>query len=307
MRETKKARLVWEREFQWTDEIFWQLLVDFRLYQFCKAAEHPQSPQATEKAIQKPLKMHVGTQRPSTNPGMLQFFKRHGVDHCCGWPPPEEGRPRRDWKFEEVAQQKDLCEKHGLSMDIIGVPFMTPLHIDQNPQAGILLGENPERDREIEYVQNLIVACAKAGVPCFKYNLRILGTMRTGRTSGGRGGSTYSTWKFSEAKQDPPLTRAGPVSAEVFWERIEYFLERVIPVCEEYKIRAACHPHDPGVPPEGFSGSRPSVGNSRRPEEVRLATGESLPRSEPLPRDYGRDAPRPRPRNSRHHPLFRRA
>ena len=206
------------------------------------------------KAIQKPLKMHVGTQRPSTNPGMMQFFKRHGVDHCCGWPPQEEGEPRRDWKFEEIAQQKELCEKYGLSMDIIGVPFMTPPHIDQNPRAGILLGENPERDREIEYLQNLIVACAKAEVPCFKYNLRILGTMRTERTPGGRGGSTYSTWKFSEAKQDPPLTRAGPVPAEVFWERIDYFLERVIPVCNEYKVRAACHPHDPGVPPEGFQG-----------------------------------------------------
>ena len=38
------------------------------------------------------------------------------------------------------------------------------------------------------------------------------------------------------------------------WERITYFLERVIPVCNEYKIRAACHPHDPGVPPRGYQG-----------------------------------------------------
>ncbi len=198
--------------------------------------------------------MHVGTQRPGTNPKMLQFFKRHGVDHCCGWPPTKEGELRRDWEFSEIAQQKELCAQHGLSMDIIGVPFMTPPHIDRNPRAGILLGENPDRDREIEYVQNLIAACAQAEVPCFKYNLRILGTMRTGRTPGGRGGSSYSTWRLSEARQEPPLTRAGPVPAEVFWERIDYFLEQVIPVCNEYKVRAACHPHDPGVPPEGFQG-----------------------------------------------------
>ena len=206
------------------------------------------------KAIRKPLKMHVGTQRPSTTPEMLQFFRRHGVDHCCGWPPVKEGEPRRDWEFDEIAQQKELCAQYGLSMDMIGVPFMTPPHIERNPRAGILLGENPERDREIEYVRNLIVACARAEVPCFKYNLRILGTMRTGRTPGGRGGSSYSTWKLSEARQEPPLTRAGPVPAEVFWERIDYFLERVIPVCNEYQVRAACHPHDPGVPSEGFQG-----------------------------------------------------
>ena len=40
----------------------------------------------------------------------------------------------------------------------------------------------------------------------------------------------------------------------MFWERITYFLDRVIPVANEYKIRMACHPHDPGVPPEGYQG-----------------------------------------------------
>jgi len=40
----------------------------------------------------------------------------------------------------------------------------------------------------------------------------------------------------------------------MFWERITYFLDRVIPVANEYKIRMACHPQDPGVPPEGYQG-----------------------------------------------------
>ena len=44
------------------------------------------------------------------------------------------------------------------------------------------------------------------------------------------------------------------VNADAFWERITYFLERVIPVANEYKVRMACHPHDPGVPPEGYQG-----------------------------------------------------
>ena len=28
----------------------------------------------------------------------------------------------------------------------------------------------------------------------------------------------------------------------------------MIPVAEEYKMRMACHPHDPGVPPQGYQG-----------------------------------------------------
>jgi hypothetical protein len=44
------------------------------------------------------------------------------------------------------------------------------------------------------------------------------------------------------------------VDADAAWERITYFLERVIPVAAEYKIRIACHLHDPGMPPEGYQG-----------------------------------------------------
>ncbi|HTN61716.1 MAG TPA: mannonate dehydratase, partial [Devosia sp.] len=40
-------------------------------------------------------------------------------------------------------------------------------------------------------------------------------------------------------------TRAGRVDADLSWERISYFLERVVPVAEASKVRLACHPHDP--------------------------------------------------------------
>jgi mannonate dehydratase len=99
----------------------------------------------------------------------------------------------------------------------------------------------------------MIEACAQAGIPAIKYNLTLLSVLRTG-TSPGRGGSRYSTWRLADAKQEPPLTRAGKISEDLFWERIEYFLQRIIPVCNQHKVRAACHPHDPGVPPAGFQG-----------------------------------------------------
>lgn len=86
-----------------------------------------------------------------------------------------------------------------------------------------------------------------------KYNMSILGVLRTGRRPG-RGDAMDHYWKLSETHPATPLTRAGEVNAEAFWERITYFLDRVIPVANEYKIRMACHPQDPGVPPEGYQG-----------------------------------------------------
>jgi len=116
-----------------------------------------------------------------------------------------------------------------------------------------MLAQSPERDRDIESLQTLIRNCAAAGIPSIKYNMSILGVLRTGGTPG-RGDATYSTWRLEDAKPNAPLTRAGRVGDAAAWERITYFLERVIPVAEEYKIRMACHPHDPGVPPEGYQG-----------------------------------------------------
>ena len=61
-------------------------------------------------------------------------------------------------------------------------------------------------------------------------------------------------WDLAEAHPETPLTRAGHVDADQFWERITYFLDRTVPVANEYKVRMACHPQDPGVPPEGYQG-----------------------------------------------------
>jgi len=120
-------------------------------------------------------------------------------------------------------------------------------------RPAILLGKSPARDRDIECFQKHIENCAAVGVTGVKYNLTLVGVPRTARTPG-RGGATYSTWKAADAgKQAAARTRAGRVTADLYWERIAYFLERVVPVAEQYKVRLACHPQDPGLP-AGFQG-----------------------------------------------------
>jgi mannonate dehydratase len=199
--------------------------------------------------------MKLGCQSGPTSEQRLRFFARFGVEAICGYPdnPPKGGI----YSVEDLSRLKELCEKHKVILECIEPGFLGSSHIDREKRPAIMLGQSPQRDRDIEDVQNTIRNCARVGIPSLKYNMSILGVLRTGRTPG-RGGSTYSTWSLKQAKASqnfPPMTRAGRVTADIYWERITYFLERVIPVANEYKIRVACHPHDPGVPPvEGFQG-----------------------------------------------------
>ncbi len=204
-----------------------------------------------DSAPSKPLRMHVGCQQGPTTPQMLAYFKRHGVDHICGYPP--DPGPQGHWSVDDLKRTKDLCERHGVSLDMVALPFLSSSHIDRERRSAIMLGQSPERDRDIESIQKMIAACRAAEIPAFKYNMSLLGVLRTESTPG-RGGSRYSTWRLAEAKNGDQLTRAGRVSQDAAWERITYFLDRIIPVCNEHKVRAACHPHDPGVPPAGFQG-----------------------------------------------------
>ena len=49
-----------------------------------------------------------------------------------------------------------------------------------------MLGKSPERDREIDDICQMIRNAAKAGIPALKYNLTILGVVRTEPHAGPR-------------------------------------------------------------------------------------------------------------------------
>jgi len=209
------------------------------------------SPAANAKPAARPALMKLGDQTAPTNNVHLAYLARYGVRNICGYPQIADGRLYAT--VEELKRMTDLAGKYGISVDCTAPPFLESTHIDKEKHPAVMLAQSPERDRDIEALQTFIRNCALAGVPSIKYNMSLLGVLRTGRTPG-RGDATYSAWKLAEAHPDPPLTRAGRVDAEAFWERITYFLDRVIPVANEYKIRMACHPQDPGVPPEGYQG-----------------------------------------------------
>ena len=202
-------------------------------------------------APSSPLLMKLGCQTSPTNETHLKYFARYGVRNICGSPQTPPGQP---WaSADDLARMRDLAAKYGISVDCTAPPILESSHIDRERHPAIMLAESPERDRDIAALQEFIRSCAQAGIPSIKYNMSILGVVRTASVPG-RGDATYAAWKLKDARPNPPLTRAGVVDADRFWERITYFLDRVIPVAQEYKIRMACHPHDPGMPPEGYQG-----------------------------------------------------
>ena len=197
------------------------------------------------------VQMQLGCQSAPTNDTHLKYLARYGVRHICGYPSIPEGRLYAT--VDELKRMCDLAHSNGIEVVCAAPPFLTSSHIDHERHPAIMLAQSPERDRDIEELQMFIKNCAAAGISSIKYNMSILGVLRTGRTPG-RGDSSYSQWKLAEAHPDPELTRAGRVNADMFWERITYFLQHMVPVAAEYKVRMACHPHDPGVPPEGYQG-----------------------------------------------------
>jgi mannonate dehydratase len=215
------------------------------------AARGSVSAPGSAESASTPVLMKLGCQTAPTNDVHLKYLARYGVRNICGYPEIEGDRLYAT--VDELKRMMDTAAKYGISIDCIAPPFLASSFIDQEKHPAIMLAQSPERDRDIEQLQILIKNCAQAGIPSIKYNMSILGILRTGRIPG-RGDAMNHVWNLSEAHPATPLTRAGRVDADAFWERITYFLDRVIPVANECKIRMACHPQDPGVPPEGYQG-----------------------------------------------------
>ncbi len=192
--------------------------------------------------------MVIGTQYEprDAQPEYYQHLKQLGVDHICSNPPGKAST----WTADILSAHREKMESFGLALDLIPLAHIGLSANDEFPN--IMLG-TPERDGEIEHICRIIEAAASAGIPALKYYLSYLGIVSTGRVEG-RGGSSNRTFVYDDAEQEP-LTEAGLVDADTMWERITYFLERVIPVAGQYRIRMACHPHDPPVPsPKGLRG-----------------------------------------------------
>jgi len=190
--------------------------------------------------------MFLGTQFRARDDDDYRVMAQLGIEHVCADP---AGNPH-DWTLDILERHRDHLAGFGLSLDMIQLPLSSRV-IEQQYSPDIM-SAGPERDRQIDSICRLIERTAEAGIPAVKYNLNVIGIPRT-ELETGRGGSRNDAFRWDRADHNEPPTVAGILDEDENWERIDYFLERVIPVAEANKVRLACHPHDPYTPP-GYRG-----------------------------------------------------
>ena len=201
--------------------------------------------------------IHIGTQHLSgDNWPQYRALAQLGVTHVSANPPGEW----QTWTAEVLMDFKARLADLDVSLDMIMLPLgSAAAPLNQAPH--VFLGPPDERDREIDQICELIRCLSRAGIGLARYNTALLGHFRTPDRLG-RGGARLPSFEYAKfAAHHPgesaPLTgdeaarlevaRQGPISSDDFWERIDYFLARVVPVAEEYQVRLACHPEDPGL------------------------------------------------------------
>ena len=174
-----------------------------------------------------------------------------GCNNICSELP--SAKMDENWTVESLTKLREHVESFGISLDMVPVT-MTSASITGAQMPAIFLGKNPERDKNIDDVCQQIRNMARAGIFQTKYNFTILGIPRSGTVKGRGPATTYSEFVLEkDAQKNTPIAIAGRVDEDTYWERITYFLERVVPVAEEYKVKMGCHPQDPGVP-KGYRG-----------------------------------------------------
>ena len=208
---------------------------------------------AAPREPSRPVLFRAGTQQ-GHSPDVLRAVAAFGVDRICS----AELSERFDdqWSVEGLSRLRERVESFGIKLAMVPLP-LSSVTINRNSYPHILLGKDPERDREIDEICQMIRNAGKAGIPALKYNLTYLGVVRSEPTRG-RGGALCSTFVYDKAWVDPLVFEMVKGNDDMMWERIEYFLRRVVPVAEDAKVKLACHPNDPGMPKGGFHGV-PSV------------------------------------------------
>lgn len=163
------------------------------------------------------------------------------------------GNSKDRWEVPELLRLKERINACGLELEAIE-------NFDPADWYDILL-DGPRKEDQIAHIKQLIRNVGKAGIPIIGYNFSLAGV--ASRISGpfSRGGALSvgmdgvderpvpngMVWNMTYDQHAPPGF-IEPVSHEVLWRRLEYFLHQILPVAEEAGVRMAAHPDDPPMP-----------------------------------------------------------
>jgi len=162
------------------------------------------------------------------------------------------------WDYERIVKLKETVEKAVLELSVIE---SVPVHEDIKMGCG-------DRDRYIENYCQTLRNLSKAGIDCVCYNFMpvfdwtrsdLAFTLPDGsnaliydnetvlKMDPVKGELSLPGWDSSYTKEDMKalLEKYKNISEEDLWNNLKYFLDKVIKVAEEVKVKMAIHPDDP--------------------------------------------------------------
>ncbi|MGN7296254.1 mannonate dehydratase [Ferdinandcohnia sp. SAFN-114] len=173
--------------------------------------------------------------------------------------------PGEKWPKERIQEMKSLADRYQFNIDVV-----ESVNVHEDIKLGL-----PTRTKYIENYIQTIKELASVGVKVICYNfMPVFDWIRTDLFKEMEDGSTALFYEKSKVEnmnpeelvnrfsnyQDSTLPgwepeRMGKLSElfeaykdfteEMLWDNLQYFLERIIPVAEEYDIKMAIHPDDP--------------------------------------------------------------
>lgn len=177
---------------------------------------------------------------PSPSP-LWKLAKQGGADYAVGGLPYDDPwlGDDRPWDYMPLLRMKQRYEDGGFQLAVIEA--RPPYNKVKRGQAG--------REEEIQGICTLIENMGRLGIPVWCYEwMTDFNWLRTSTITPSRGGSVVTSFDNS-LMQGAPATDAGPITEEELWENLAYFLQRVLPVAEQWGVRLAMHPDDPPLSP----------------------------------------------------------
>jgi mannonate dehydratase len=163
------------------------------------------------------------------------------------------GDPNKLWTVAELKRLRTDIEGTGLQLAAIE-------NIDPAFWHDVLL-DGPRRAQHIENVRTILRNMGEASIPVLGYNFSIAGVCGRVTHPTGRGGAVVSgldgpvdepipngmVWNMIYDEHAPPGFLPS-ITHDELWNRLQRFLDDVVPTAEKAGVRIAAHPDDPPMP-----------------------------------------------------------
>ena len=120
-----------------------------------QVAKTPATPAAKTSAK---ARMKVGTQHGHSD-AILRACAAFGVNNICSGLP--SAKVDEAWSVDALSRFRERVESFGVSLDMVPLP-MSSSEISSAEMPAIYLGKDPDRDRDIDDICQMIRNCSRA-------------------------------------------------------------------------------------------------------------------------------------------------